>query len=340
MEGLYAGSDLHGNSNFLGIIDAQGKRVFKKKMPNELVLIRQTLQPFQGELVGIAVESTYNWYWLVDGLMEEGYKVHLANPSAIQQYTGLKHADDKHDAFWLAEMLRLGILPEGYIYPKEERPIRDLLRKRGHLVRLRTSLVVSLQNILSRNLGRKLRVNDVKSLREDRISSFLGMSEDIALAGRVSKEAIDHLTRQIYKIEWAVQKKITVKEEYRYLLTLPGVGKILALTIMLETGPISRFETVGDYVSYCRKVPSRWMSNGKWKGSGNRKNGNKYLSWAYAEASEFARRLYPEPRAYYHRKMQKSNAAVAHSALSNKLARAGYYVIRDQVAFRPEKLFR
>ncbi len=340
MEGLYAGSDLHGNSNFLGIIDAQGKRVFKKKMPNELALIRQTLQPFQEELVGIAVESTYNWYWMVDGLMEEGYKVHLANPSAIQQYTGLKHTDDKHDAFWLAEMLRLGILPEGYIYPKEERPMRDLLRKRGHLVRLRTSLVVSLQNILSRNLGRKLRVNDIKSLREDRITSFLGMSEDIALAGRVSKEAIDHLTRQIYKIEWAVQKKITVKEEYRYLLTLPGVGKILALTIMLETGPISRFETVGDYVSYCRKVPSQWMSNGKWKGSGNRKNGNKYLSWAYAEASEFARRLYPEPRAYYHRKMQKSNAAVAHSALSNKLARAGYYVIRDQVPFRPEKLFR
>ena len=309
-------------------------------MPNELVLIQQTLQPFQEGLLGIVVESTYNWYWLVDGLMEEGYKVHLANPSAVQQYSGMKHSDDKHDAFWLAEMLRLGILPEGYIYPKEERPIRDLLRKRGHLVRLRTSLVVSLQNILSRNLGRKLRVNDVKSLREDRISSLLEMSEDIALAGRVSKEAIDHLTRQIYKIEWAVQKKIVLKEQYRYLLTLPGVGKILALTIMLETGPISRFETVGDYVSYCRKVPSQWMSNGKWKGSGNRKNGNKYLSWAYGEASEFARRLYPEPRAYYHRKMQKTNAAVAHSALSNKLARAGYYVMRDQVPFRPEKLFR
>jgi transposase len=339
MEGLYAGSDLHGNSNFLGIIDAQGKRVFKKKLPNELSLIRQTLQPFQGELVGIVVESTYNWYWLVDGLMEEGYKVHLANPSAIQQYVGLKHADDKHDAFWLAEMLRLGILPEGYIYPKQDRPVRDLLRKRGHLVRLRTSLVVSLQNILSRNLGRKVNVSDVKALREDRVSLLLEMSEDLALAGQVSKEAIDHLTRQIYKIEWAVRKRVALKEEYRYLLTLPGVGKILALTIMLETGPIGRFETVGDYVSYCRKVPSQWISNGKWKGSGNRKNGNKYLSWAYAEASEFARRLYPEPSAYYHRKMQKTNAAVAHSALSNKLARAGYYVMRDQVPFRPEKLF-
>jgi transposase len=339
MRQLYAGCDLHGNSNFVGIVDEQGKRIFRRKLGNDFFLVRDTFKPYREELVGIVVESTYNWYWMVDGLMEQGYKVHLANPSAIQQYSGLKHTDDKHDAFWLAEMLRLGILPEGYIYPKDERPIRDLLRKRSHLVRLRTSLVVRLQNILSRNLGKKVNVHDVKKLREDRITSLLEMSEDLALAGRVSKEAIDHLTRQIYKIEWAVQKKITLKEGYRYLLTLPGVGKILALTIMLETGPISRFETVGDYVSYCRKVPSRWISNGKWKGSGNTKNGNKYLSWAYAEASEFARRLYPEPRAYYHRKMQKTNAAVAHSALAHKLARAGYYVIRDQVPFQPEKLF-
>ena len=339
MRELYAGCDLHGNSNFFGIIDGQGKRLFKKKLANDLVWIRDVLRPFQEELVGVAVESTYNWYWMVDGLMELGCKVHLANPAAIQEYSGLKHADDKHDAFWLAEMLRLGILPEGYIYPKEQRPVRDLLRKRGHLVRIRSSLVLSLQNILSRNLGRTVSVNDVKSVREDRIEPLLERNEDLALAGRVSKEAIDHLTGQILKIEWAVQKKIRLKQEYRYLLTLPGVGKILALTIMLETGPISRFETVGEYASYCRKVPSQWISNGKRKGSGNRKNGNKYLSWAYAEASEFARRLHPEPRAYYNRKMQKTNAAVAHSALSNKLARAAYYIMRDQVPFNAKKLF-
>jgi transposase len=339
MRVLYAGCDLHGNSNLIGIVDGEGKRVFKKKLSNDLGVVRDALEPFQEELVGIAVESTYNWYWMVDGLMETGYQVHLANPSAIQQYSGLKHSDDKHDAFWLAEMLRLGILPEGYIYPKQERPLRDLLRKRGHLVRLRTSLIISLQNILSRNLGRKVNVNDVKALKEDRISLLLEMNEDLALAGRVSKEAIDHLTRQIRKIEGVVEKKIKLKEEYRYLLTLHGVGKILSLTIMLETGPIRRFETVGDYVSYCRKVPSQWTSNGKRKGSGNSKNGNKYLAWAYSEASEFARQLHPEPRAYYNRKMQKTNAAVAHSALANKLSRAGYYVMRDQVPFQPEKLF-
>src|SRR5512136_1748017 len=200
MRRLYAGSDLHGNNNLIGIVDEEGKRIFKKRLPNEPQVILEVLKPYKEEMVGVVVESTYNWYWLVDALMDEGYKVHLANPSAIEQYSGLKHADDKHDAFWLAEMLRLGILPEGYIYPKEERPVRDLLRKRRHLVRLRTSLMVSLQNILSRNLGRKMNVNDVKALKEDRVSPLLEMNEDLALAGRVSKEAIDHLTHQIYKI--------------------------------------------------------------------------------------------------------------------------------------------
>jgi len=295
MRELYAGSDLHGNNNLVGIIDGEGKKVFKKRLPNDPQVVREVFEPYKEQIVGIVVESTYNWYWMVDALMSEGYRVHLANPAAIEQYSGLKHGDDKHDAFWLAEMLRLGILPEGYIYPKEERPLRDLLRKRGQLVRLRTSLILSLQNMLSRNLGVRVRVNDVKGIREDRVSGLLGGDEDLALAGRVSKETIDFLTHQIHQIEGVVEKRVRLKEAYRYLLTLPGVGKILSLTIMLETGPISRFATVGEYASYCRKVPSQWMSNGKKKGCGNSKNGNKYLAWAYSEASDFARRDYPEP---------------------------------------------
>ena len=154
---LYTGLDLHSSNSYLGIIDETGKRVFKQKLPNERERILEALKPYQNDIAGIVVESTYNWYWLVDLLMEAGYQVHLANPAAIKKYTGLKFADDQHDAFWLAEMLRLGILPEGYIYPKEDRPVRDLLRKRMHLVKLRTSLIVSLQNILCRNNGFRIK---------------------------------------------------------------------------------------------------------------------------------------------------------------------------------------
>ena len=339
MRALYAGSDLHSNNNFLGIIDEQGKKVFKKRLSNDPRVVLDNLKPFQKEIVGIVVESTFNWYWLVDALMGEGYQVHLANPAAIQQYSGLKHADDKHDAFWLAEMLRLGILPEGYIYPKEDRPIRDLLRKRGHLVRLRTSLILSLQNIITRNCGVHLNGNQIKRFKTNNVAPLLEGQEDLALSGQVSKETIDFLSRQITQVENFVQNKVQVKDQYQYLQTICGVGKILSLTIMLETGPVERFTKVGNYVSYCRKVPSKWTSNNKAKGKGNKKNGNKYLAWAFSEAAELARRYDNPARAYYNKKSAKTNFMTAHTALAHKLARAAYYVMRDQVPFDPGKVF-
>lgn len=336
---LYTAFDLHSNNSYLGIIDENGKRVFKRKLLNDPAVIIETLKPFKEDVVGIAVESTYNWYWLVDLLIAEGYKVHLANPAEIQKYTGLKYADDQHDAFWLTEMLRLGILPEGYIYPKEDRPIRDLLRKRGHLVRLRTSLIISLQNIVSRNNGIKLKVGGIKILSKDRVTPLLERNDDLALAGKVSKESIDFLTRKIKAVEVVVEQKLELREPYDRLLTEPGIGKILGLTVMLETGPISRFAKAGNYASYCRKVSSKWISNEKKKGKGNKKSGNKYLAWAFSEAAEIARRYDENARAYYNRKAQQTNRMVAHNALAHKLARAAYYIIRDGVSFMPEKCF-
>jgi transposase len=336
---LYVGDDLHSSNNYLAIVDETGKRIFHRKLPNDAATIIETLSLYEGSIAGIVVESTYNWYWLVDALMIEGFNLHLANPSAIKKYEGLKHADDKHDAFWLAEMLRLGILPEGYIYPKEQRPIRDLLRKRSHLVNLRTSLIISLKNIISRNCGLTLKANDVRKMREDKVSPLLAYNEDLALAGQVSKDSIDFLTKEIWKIETFIGNKVKLHEPYTNLVTLPGVGKILAFTIMLETGPIDRFQEVGNYASYCRKVCSKWTSNNKSKGSGNKKNGNKYLAWAFSEAAELARRFDQDARAYYNRKLQKTNFMVAHSALAHKLARAAYYIMRDNVPFMPEKLF-
>ena len=336
---LYAAFDLHSSNSYLGIVEANGKRTFKKRLRNEPEAIIETLKPFASDIVGITVESTYNWYWLVDLLMGEGYRVHLANPCKIQQYSGLKYGDDEDDAFWLAEMLRLGILPEGYIYPKGQRPLRDLLRKRGHLVRLRTSLILSLQNILARNVGAKMKTAALKALKEDRVTPLLAGNDDISLAGKVSKDAIDSLTRQIRAIEVVVEKKIKLRKPYDLLLSMPGVGRVLALTIMMETGPIGRFMKVGNYVSYCRKVPAGRFSNDKKKGNGNRKNGNKYLSWAYGEAAELARRFDSEARTYYDRKRRRTNAPIAHSALAHKLSRAAYHIMRDKVPFMPEKTF-
>lgn len=336
---LYAGIDLHSNNSYVGVCDEDDNRLYQKRLPNAPDVILAELKPYREKMAGVVVESTYNWYWLVDILMENGYRVHLANPAAIQQYKGLKYAGDRHDAFWLAHLLRLGILPEGYIYPKEERPIRDLLRKRGHLVRLRTSLILSLQGIVSRNCGCRLSSNKIKQFKEDHITPLLAAHEDLQLSGEVSKETIDHLTRQIRKIEGIVLERVKLRESFAGLQTIPGIGKILGLTIMLETGAPERFAKVGAFASYCRKVPTSRISNAKKKGSGNSKNGNKYLAWAFSEAAELARRYDDKARAFYNRKATKTNFMVAHAALAHKLSRAAWHIMKERVAYDPQKLF-
>lgn len=336
---LYVGIDLHASNGLVALVDQEGKRVKKRRLKNDPDAYLSFLAPYREEIVGIAVESTFNWYWLVDLLMDAGYPVHLANPSAIQKYRGLKYSDDQHDAFWLAEMLRLGILPEGYIYPKEERPVRDLLRKRGQLVHHRTAFILSLQNTIARNGGGKLGAAKIKAKQTDHITPLLEQNEDLLLSGTVSKQTVDFLSTQIQSIEKKVLSRLSPRAGYEGLLTLPGVGRILALTILLETGEIGRFPTVGKYVSYCRKVPTSWTTNEKQKGKGNKKNGNKYLAWAFSEAAEFARRYDATCRSFFDRKMQKTNRMVAHQALAHKLARAAFFILRDQVTYDARKLF-
>lgn len=339
MTTLYAGIDLHSNNSHLAILDQNDKHVFHKKLPNVTDVILAELEPYKEDLAEIVVESTFNWYWLVDCLMDMGYKVVLANPAAMQQYKGLKHLDDKHDAFWLAHMARLGIVPKGYIYPKEERPFRDLLRKRGQLVRHRTSMINSLQGIIRRNCGYGLNGNKIKQKHENHVSPLLADQEDLALSGEVSKEVIDFLGLQIHRIESVALNHVKLRKSFQCLRSIPGVGKILSLTIMLETGSIDRFKTVGNFSSYCRKVPTSWTSNNQKKGKGNSKNGNKYLSWAFSEAAEYARRHSVEARTFFNKKTAKTNKTLAYSALAHKLARAAYYMMRDQVEFDPKKLF-
>ena len=136
--GLYCGVDLHSNNHVITVIDEADRRLYEKRHANALAGTVGVLERFRDELVGVAVESTFNWYWLVDGLMDAGFPVRLVNTTKVQQYSGLKHSDDWHDAFWLAHLMRLGILPTGYIYPKEQRGIRDLARQRMRLVQHRS----------------------------------------------------------------------------------------------------------------------------------------------------------------------------------------------------------
>lgn len=335
---LYAGVDLHSNNSYIGIVDEENVVRFRKKCSNDLPVILGCLEPFRDDLEAIAVESTYNWYWIVDGLMDAGYPVHLANPAAMKEYSGLKHRDDRKSALWIADLLRLKILPRGYIYPKEDRPVRDLLRKRLHLVRHQTSHIVSIKNIMSRNLGTTMRGDAIKKLDTGEVGALFP-EPCINRAVTASLGTVHHLKEQIEEIEKTILEKVRLRDGFKNLLTVPGIGTVLGLTVMLEAGDIRRFPTVGDYASYCRCVESIRTSNGKKTGKGNRKNGNRYLAWAYIEAANFAKRYYPVITRYFTKKVAKTNKAVAIKTVGHKLARASYYVMRDNVPFDEERLF-
>jgi transposase len=337
---LYGGSDLHANNSVVVLLNEQDEVIYQKRLPNDLPTILEQLAPYHTDIEGLVVESTYHWYWLVDGLMEADYRVHLANPAAIQQYSGLKYTDDHSDARWLAHLLRLAVLPEGYIYPKAERAARDVLRKRAHLVRQHTANVLSVQNLMARNTGGRFSVKRIQELTQQELTTLL-TEEPQVLAVTSSLVGVDCLQHQIKTLEKTVHKRLQHTPSYAQLLTVQGIGTILAQTITLETGAISRFPTVGNYASYCRCVDSTKISNGKRKGTGNVKNGNPYLAWAYMEAAQFALRFQPEVQRFYQRKLAQSrhNTVLARKAVAHKLSRACYYMMRDLVPFEATKAF-
>src|SRR5690606_4705138 len=249
-----------------------------------------------------------------------------------------KYSGDESDARHLAHLLRLGILPEGYIYPREDRPVRDLLRRRFQLVRMAVGLMLSIQSTWTRHTGQRISANAVRQISGDVIEqTFPDLSVRLGVLTHVQvwraiQDQVQHVER------WIVASRTRCKEQIA-LRSVPGIGLILGLTIALETGDIHRFASVGDYASYCRMVKSERISNGKKKGQGNRKCGNRYLAWAWIEAANFALRFSPPTKSWYQRNAARKPRVVALKAVAHKLARAGFHLMRDGGRFEVHRAF-
>ena len=331
---LYCGIDLHSNNHVVSVIDESDSKVIEQKLNNDIGHTLDILAPYREELAGVAIESTFNWYWLVDGLQDNGFPVMLVNPAAVKQYDGLKHTDDKYDAWYLAHLMRLGILPTGYIYPRKDRSVRDLLRRRQKLVHTRAQNLISLQSLIWRITGKRMPANLLR-----RPDVELPLYGDDLLNGKSLINVMQSVDVEMKSIEQRVAGHLKDNTSFALLQTMTGIGPILAMSIVMETGDISRFERVGQYASYSRCVKSEKTSNNKKKGEGNRKAGNKYLSWAWSEAAHFALRFSKPAHRFYERKKRKTNGIVAVRAVAHKLARAGFYVMKQQVPYDEQRLF-
>lgn len=329
---LMAGIDLHSNNLVIGIVNQDGERVKHQKLPCDLQQVDDYLRPLKRQLKSIAVESTYNWYWLVDGLRARQYPVQLANPARIDQYSGIKHAGDTNDAYFLAELQRLNILPTGYIYDPTLRPVRDLLRRRMTLVRQRTSLMLSFKSLYGRTTGQSLSLSRVKAMTSTQAQTLYEHPAN-SLIAKIQKEQMEKLDQGIATIERTVQTQARALPCYERLMTLPGIGRILGMTVTMEIGEIARFKRAGDFASYCRTVQAQRVSNDKKKGENNKKCGNRYLAWAFVEAANFAKRYDERCRQWFDRKAAKTGTIVATKALACKLAKAAWHVVSQNVDY-------
>ena len=338
---FYCGIDLHSKKSHVCIIDRDGKKVKEENLNNDLFLILKFLKPF-GKDVYIAIKSTINWYWIVDGLKEAGYDVRLAHTLGLYMITGAKVKTDRRDAFKLAKLLRMGEIPEAYIYPKEKRPLRDILRRRAGLVQQRASCYSSLRVQFIRYNLNTMSGNDLKGLLPADIH-IMPIPRELKDYCVMLLQRIDLLSSQIHEIDTYL-KGVTIEDpKFKVLLTLPGVMYALGLTIYYEIGDISRFNSVREFASYCRLVPGISQSSDKVKRGKGSKQGNHYLKWAFTQAANMAARYYPKLRKFRdrHANRRKGNAAtmIANCILAHKIAAATFHMLKEGVAFDEVKLF-
>jgi len=341
MASFYCGIDLHARNSQLCVVDDDGHKCAEGRISNDLVAILDFLAPY-GSDVSIAIESTLNWYWLVDGLMEAGFDVHLAHTLGLYMITGAKVKTDRRDAYKLAKYLRLGELPEAYIYPKEKRPLRDLLRRRSALVQLRAGCYTSLRIQLVRYNLNTYNGQQLKQLASEDIN-HLPIAVETQEYCHMVLARIALLSEQIAAMDQYL-KAVTIEDPcFQHLLTVPGVWYTLGLTIYYEVGSIERFATPRHFASYCRLIPGTAQSDETVRRGRGSKQGNHYLKWAFTQAANIAVRYYPSCRKFRdkqaNRRAGPATTMVANCILAHKLARATYHVIRGETSFRMDQLF-
>lgn len=338
---FYSGIDLSARDSHLCLIDVNLSIHLHQKVANDLPLIAQLLLPFKPHLK-IVVESTFNWYWLVDGLQELGFDISLAHTLGLSLITQAKVKSDRRDAFALAKLLRAGLIPKAYIYPASSRPVRDLLRRRLKAVALRALEYGSLRQLLLREAILSTSRNEIKLADDTDLNAWFSHPL-LVLSASQQLERIHLLSGQIQELELQILDLTRDKADYKRLLEVSGIGRILALTILYEVGEISRFKSVRHFSSYCRLVPGIAQSGAVSRRGRASKQGNAYLNSAFNQAAVAAVRSYPAIKRHLQRHLQRHRGSarklVAYNVIAHKLAQAVYQVLKEGVPYRQESLF-
>ena len=334
----YCGIDLHARSLYVCIIDEQGKTLVHQNIKDSTAALYKVIEPYIGNIV-VGVECMHCWYWVADWCEDNHIDFILGHALYMKAIHGGKAKNDKIDSAKIAALIRGGNFPLAYHYPKQMRAVRDLMRRRLHFVRHCAELKAHVKNTASQYNLDVISGNLKDANQRDKLVEYF---PDPAVQASVDANlyTIAEYHSTINKIEWFVlQKTKSVHaKHYRILTSVPGIGRVLALTILLEIGDINRFPTVKQFASYSRLIKCKAESAGKSYGTQGSKIGNAYLKWAFSEAAVLFLRGNPPAQKYLAKCQRRMGKAKALSALAHKLGRCVYFMLKNNTVFDEQRI--
>jgi transposase len=338
---FYCGVDLHARTLSLCVLDDQGTKRLERTLPASPDAFLKAVAPFRDGLA-VACECMFAWYWLADLCLEEKIPFVLGHALYMKAIHGGKAKTDKIDAHKIAVLLRGGMLPQAYVYPKGMRETRDLLRRRTFLVRRRAEALVHLTNTNSQyNLPPFPKKLAYARNREELDLPQRFADPSVRKNVEVDLALIDAYDAQLGDLELYLARtaKVDDPQTFHRLRSVPGIGKVLALTLLYEIHDIRRFPEVGQFLSYARLVRCAHESAGKKQGTGGNKIGNAHLKWAFSEAACLFLRESEPAKKWLARREKKHGKARALGALAARLGRTVYHLLRKREVFDAKRFF-
>ena len=318
---------------YVRILNQKGDILIHQNMNNDPELFLKLIKPFRSDIV-VCSECIFSWYWLADLCHDNSIPFVLGHALYMKANNGGKAKNDRIDSLKIARLLRSSMIPQAYVYPKRMRSTRDLMRRRSHFVRTRADLLGHIQiTNYQYNLPSFEKKINSKGKRLNLVEHFPDTSVQKSM--EASSAVLDQLDQTIRKIELFIESQVRYHDihSYRLLRTVPGIGQVLAFTIIYEIERIERFPRVQEFLSYSRLVKCAKESAGKRYGSSGSKIGNVHLKWAFSEVAVLFLKQNAPAQKWLLKKQKKHGKAKALTILAAKIARCVYQILKTQKRF-------
>ena len=333
----YCGIDLHARSLYVCILDQSNETLLHKEIPANPEALCRLIEPYRTDLV-IGVECMHCWYWVADFCEDNGITFILGHALYMRAIHGGKTKNDRIDSYKIAALMRGGNFPLAYVYPRAMRATRDLLRRRTHIVRHDAELKAHVVNTTSQYNLPPNKVNLKTADARKQLRSTFDQPE-VQRNIDLDMTILDCYSQELYRLERFIEQQAKQHNplHLQVLRTVPGIGRVLALTILYEIGDIQRFDSVQKFASYARLVKCKAESAGKSYGTQSNKIGNAHLKWAFSEAAVLYLKGNPKAQRYLQQLQKRMSKAKALSALAHKLGRAVYFMLKNGTVFNEQR---